>query len=82
MEKKTQNDCWKWSHDMKFFKLFSFTLFLTLSHNLSAGLISNTGLDGGFQVNNFEPIGQSFTAIDVNVEAGLGFFCAESVICK
>ena len=67
---------------MKLFRLFSFTLLLTLSYKLSAGIISNTGLGGGFQVNHFEPIGQSFTAIDVNVEAGLGFWAMNAYVAN
>jgi len=59
---------------MNFLKLCFFINLLIFNYNVSAGTITNTGLPGGLQVNYFEPIGQSFTAIDANVEAGLDFW--------
>ena len=38
-------------------------------------ILVDSGLNGNTQIQAFEPLGQSFTAIDANVTAGLYFEC-------
>ncbi|MEJ1297462.1 MAG: hypothetical protein RPU64_07730 [Candidatus Sedimenticola sp. (ex Thyasira tokunagai)] len=54
-------------------KFIAIIVFLTTSYSVSASTISNNAIIDLLQLNHFEPLGQSFTAIDTNVEAGLSF---------
>jgi len=58
-----------------YYKLITTVSLLIISFSASAGTISATPSAAIDQVNFFESIGQSFEAIDTNVEAGLAFRC-------